>query len=595
MNASTSQRISPASAHQPQSDSSNSHHDGGNGGGHDTRESPGQSFISSRRFLEHLRITIQQSYPHQDFDAASLILAPSPFPSLFGVSGSARIPMPDLTYPNNMDRPTEERLLSTFLESYQVVAPILDASWLWQYHESLWSEGDASHWRCPLIDILLALAVHQVVSLSDELGDSALNTAAAGPPGYYLFERSQISLLRTTDAPNLRTVQSYLYASIYMGNLHQDLKAHQMLAMAVRNAFIIGLPIHQMGLDCLGDQSAKMTWLALQILDVFMSTEAGMPFLLSPSSTTNTRMLIIDQPSRGMLNHDGLPYLECFVQLVELSSLVRECAINLTQACTEIFVDAPSVDIFSTDEFYSIGTPYLKATMKTIHAWFRALHPRLKSKVKEDKDMEVDPEYDIPMWLHRQRLLLQMSYHMTSLMLLRPYACVGERVERHNINAAELSIACSKHASALTTTIEKNIDSGLFNILSQATRLQWLATLCLTGYITTHPTSPHTLAARKSLATSVENFDNLSRHQVPQAKKAHRHSEAFVRMTQLVVEKSVAQLSSSMTGFESVSTSSSITAVPPCTLETPIPEWPIELGSDWTWPWFEDYNQWGIE
>ena len=113
MNTSNSPRASSATALQSQSDSPHSHQGRDRNDGHVIRESPYQNVTSSKRFLEHLQVTIRHSFAQLDFNAASLALALFPVPTSFAVSDSARTSMTDIVWPNDMDRPTEEHLLST--------------------------------------------------------------------------------------------------------------------------------------------------------------------------------------------------------------------------------------------------------------------------------------------------------------------------------------------------------------------------------------------------------------------------------------------------------------------------------------------------
>ncbi|KAL7894381.1 hypothetical protein HDV63DRAFT_161420 [Trichoderma sp. SZMC 28014] len=500
---------------------------------------------SSKFFLESLGAKLRESSLANDFDTSLLELSPC-------------IPQPFLAIPGlppalanavgvNMDRQLEELLVSTFLQSYQIVAPILDASWLWTHYASLWAiNSDIFRQRCPLIEIILALGTHQVLTLS--VDDAGYNAAALAydPPGYDLFEISQMELLRRTTGPDLLTVQAYIYAAIYAGNLHSHYKAHQMLSLAIRDAYLLDLPSgNSIAEQPNGLISAKRTWLTLQMLDTVMSRESGLPFLIP--ATGNDVELGDFGTTYDSMNHNGLSYLECFRQMNKLSQLIRRATTDLDQISSQHgFPD----DLM--DNFYSKGASSVNTSIKTVSAWFKAIPLALKSFTKDTSNnandntiLDSSLDDDIPMWLHRQSLLLKMSYHMACLLLLRPFSLSAPTTfeSSHHPISAELSITCLKHAVSLTATMADNLNSGSFNVLAHATRFQWLAILCLIGYVSTHATTPQsTTLARKAVNIAVRNLERLAEHRVLQAREAVEKARGLVEMMRMAVEKTISRV-----------------------------------------------------
>lgn len=508
---------------------------------------------SSKFFLETLGARLRESSTAEDFDTSLLELSPyipQPFLSIPGLppalSGNA--------VGVNMDRQLEELLVSTFLQSYQIVAPILDASWLWTHYASLWAiNSDIIRQRCPLIEIILALGTHQVLTLSvDDAGYNAGSNAATlayDPPGYDLFEISQMELLRRTTGPDLLTVQAYIYAAIYAGNLHSHYKAHQMLALAVRDAYLVDLPSGSSSAEQpKGHISAKRTWLLLQMLDTVMSKESGLPFLI-PATKSDQVELGDFETTFDHMNHDGLSYLECFRQMNKLSQLIRQSTADLDQICNEH--SCPDVFI---DKFYSRGASSVKTSIKAISAWFKAIPSALKNFTKDTSNSTNDGnnnlssslDDDIPMWLHRQSLLLKLSYHGACLILLRPFSLSPPTTtieSSHHSISAELSIMCLKHAVSLTTTLADNLNSGSFNVLAHATRFQWLAMLCLTGYVSTHTTTPQsTTLARKAVDVAMRNLERLAEHRVLQAREAVERARGLLEMMRVAVDRTISRV-----------------------------------------------------
>ncbi|KAK1252031.1 hypothetical protein MKX08_003218 [Trichoderma sp. CBMAI-0020] len=507
-----------------------------------------RSPTSSAFFLENLGARLRDSNLAHGFDTSLLELSPyipQPFVAIPGLPP----PLSGNAVGGNMDRQLEELLVSTFLQSYQIVAPILDASWLWTHYASLWAvNADIFRQRCPLIEIILALGTHQVLTLS--VDDSGYNAAtlAYDSPGYDLFEISQMQLLRRTTGPDLITVQAYIYAAIYAGNLHSHYKAHQMLSLAVRDAYLLDLPSGNGSVEQpKGHISAKRTWLVLQMLDTVMSRESGLPFLI-PATKSDQVELGGFGTTYDAMNHNGLSYLECFKQMNRLSQLIRQSTTDLDQICNQHSCS----DVFIKN-IYNKGASSIKTSIKAISSWFKAVPPALKNFTKDTSDsindndnLDSSPDEDIPMWLHRQSLLLKMSYHMACLILLRPFSLSPPTAtieSSHHPISAELGIMCLKHAVSLTATLADNLNSGSFNVLAHATRFQWLAMLCLTGYVSTHTTTPQsTTLARNAVDVAVRNLERLAEHRVLQAREAVERARGLVEMMRVAVGRTISRV-----------------------------------------------------
>ncbi|PON28828.1 hypothetical protein TGAM01_v201936 [Trichoderma gamsii] len=427
---------------------------------------------SSKFFLETLGAKLRESSIFEGFDPSVFELnpcIPQPFLAIPGLPPA----LPGNAVGVNMDRQLEELLVSTFLQSYQIVTPIIDASWLWTHYASLWAiNSDIIRQRCPLIEIILALGTHQVLTLSvDDAGYNAA-TLAYDPPGYDLFEISQMELLRRTTGPDLLTVQAYIYAAIYAGNLHSHYKAHQMLSLAVRDAYLLDLPSGNSSAEQPnGHISAKRTWLVLQMLDTVMSKESGLPFLI-PATNGDAVELGDFGTTYDAMNHNGLSYLECFRQMNRLSQLIRQSTADLDQICNQHSCN----DVF-IDTLYSKGASSVKTSTKVISDWFKAIPPALKNYTKDTSNntnnnninLDSSLDDDIPMWLHRQSLLLKTSYHMACLLLLRPFSLATSTTaieSSHHPISAELSIMCLKHARLVQCPRSRNEVSMASHVVS---------------------------------------------------------------------------------------------------------------------------------
>lgn len=456
-----------------------------------------------------------------------------------------------------------------------MVAPILSPRWLWKHYNDLWNNSSARRSDSPLVEVLIALAVHQVMSLSGDVGD--LDTPNE-TPGYRHFERSQLGLARSVESSNLETVLSYLYASIYVGHLYQSAKAQQFLALAIRTAQLLGLP-HSLQSEYpqLETSMAARTWLALEIMDNVMSTAASLPYLIDTPANIGAETLAQDFVHDKANFHEDLSRVDCFMQLHRLSELIRATATVFNEAVEQVVQGVDTSKHFSTIISSKVASTALQTSIKSIHVWASSLPPMLRLPLKQT-DVISDLNYDIPLWLLRQRGLLRMCYHMACMVLLQLYTLGTNEATRDNPTAAELAVASSKHAIALTNIVHENIGSGLYHVLARATGCQWLALLQLIAHNITHPTDPHSVPTKAAVMTAADNILELAAHNVPQAGEALVKVQKLRQVTEQITQQSLATLSG-VSQSKGLFTGQLADEAPNSGIMSL--QWFIDLGGDW--------------
>jgi hypothetical protein len=119
-------------------------------------------------------------------------------------------------------------------------------------------------------------------------------------------------------------------------------------------------------------------------------------------------------------------------------------------------------------------------------------------------DLEI--EQYAPLWLQRQRVILELMYHNLSANVCRPF--ISFALTPSLTVAEELAFKCAGHAIALTSITHQVLSST--NILSgwhEAFQWQWNSAMTLVGFVLAYPQSSMTVAARDAITLSVSVFD----------------------------------------------------------------------------------------
>ncbi|KAJ4160015.1 uncharacterized protein LMH87_007949 [Akanthomyces muscarius] len=279
---------------------------------------PDQSTGSWQLFVQHFNSAIRsgKSCP-DDYDENLLTLSPSPPP----VSFSGTTPL------DTLDKAAEERLLTAFLQSYQVIAPIISASWLWKYHAHLWSHGPARQ-PCHFLDILLALSVHQAISLADD--DANDPYQMGGPPGYYYFESHTSA--RNADMMDPQNVPPFM---------------ERVNSVIVR----------------------ARTCLALQALDNVLSTIASIPHLVPRQSSQDLIKVALQKSSESMQIFERISDTESFVQVTKLAQLVRDASESCSLYPSNRSRSNKGSSFDNLTEFCGITAAAVKSSIIPIHVW----------------------------------------------------------------------------------------------------------------------------------------------------------------------------------------------------------------------------------
>ncbi|CAK7206088.1 hypothetical protein SEUCBS139899_008871 [Sporothrix eucalyptigena] len=235
---------------------------------------------------------------------------PSADPQLPASSGIAKVHQPA------MSRTQEEYFLNTFWESYYYTLPIVDEDAFQAHYASLWESPDQDS-RGPrkdsaLVDIILALCIQSSSSFLPLATTGSTSTKGEDPTiaGRWYYRRAKALLAAYMESPSITTVQVQLLASIYLCCASFQNTSHSTLAVAVRNATIVGL--HQtmsasltgdaVAVEALPEMGDSISWLDPQQPDNPENFSMFMDWALAVDSFNSFDQLL------GPVEWDGLKW-----------------------------------------------------------------------------------------------------------------------------------------------------------------------------------------------------------------------------------------------------------------------------------------------
>lgn len=431
----------------------------------------------------------------------------------------------DLT--SELSRTQQEYFLGLFWQYYHRTMPILHEGKFKEHYESFWSEPPAvatPRQLSPLADIVLAVAVQLGTNfVPRDAGvhrtTREVNTQDASVAGLAYFCRCQVAMTDDLETPSLTTLQCYLLSVVYLNNASFPNAAYQILGLAARIAYILGL--HEKPPDTLPkveQELRRRIWWFLCSLDFKQFMESGRPYAVQsfgdeqyPDDSEELAKL------SDIITFCPLKQITCLSFFVHLSKLCHAGRtiytvfhkklgdLNGSDSISNVYEDAKALECCAK---------FFPECLEPLRAWIQFLPTGLQMRRKRNGNalsterLPVELESDLPLWLQRQRLMLELSYHKILTGLYRFFICFSSFQEASIPSTESHATSCVSHAIVMTSIIHQVLtETDLINGWYDAYYLQWDATLSIIGFIFAHPASSLTPAACKMLDVAVSIFD----------------------------------------------------------------------------------------
>ena len=399
----------------------------------------------------------------------------------------------------------EEYFLSLFWQSYYTSYPILDELEFKEYYRSLWATSDEKRKPSALADIVIALCMQYGMARlpSVEQGLNATSRAKVSNSdamiaGRWYYRRCQTLLSAESESPTISTLQCHILSSLYLCCASFQNMADSACGLAVRTAYMLGVHLEPpQSMPRRERETRKRLWWTLYVLETKMSMKLGRPFLLHDSSTACS--LPADDREIAMLVGSSFAPLGDNVTWLTWNLHNTKLLLAARTAYTIFYEGAP--DTFNQRN----GQPITER----LEDWLKEVPGAIKTQRQNDgvpfstDRSALQIEQFAPLWLQRQRLLLELLYHNLCINLLRPSISFASATPQASF-ADGTAVKCAAHAMALTHMMHQVLTST--SILAgwlEAFQWQWNAALTLAGFVLAYPHDGSTGTARSTIDLSI--------------------------------------------------------------------------------------------
>lgn len=433
----------------------------------------------------------------------------------------------------HLSRAQEDYFLGLFWQSYHCTMPILNEAEFREHYESLWVAPNPIHGPSrkpsPLVDIILALCMQYGMAFvpqndTSQAFPAEFDSNDSTIAGRGLYRRCQTLLSGHLENPCILTLQCHIFSAIYLRDASFLNMAHNTLAVAIRTAHTLGF--HQEPPDHFPPAQKELRrrlWWAVYSLESKACLALGRPWLAEISQvkchlpSDDHELALLSGPNFASAFED-ITWLSYHVQCVKLTVAARAAHVAFERRCEQVLNASGEETFYGNPQTLETLAAFLSQSLQCIRTWVQNVPDTLKTKRKGGEEpfstnrsaLEVDPF--APLWLQRQRLLLELLYHYLITNLYRPFICFSNESSSSTSLADGNSISCVNHAIASTNIIFQVLSgTDVLNGWHEAYQFQWNATLSIVGFIFANPVCPPTPTARKTLDRAIDVFD-MFRH-----------------------------------------------------------------------------------
>ncbi|RAL13375.1 uncharacterized protein BO97DRAFT_388480 [Aspergillus homomorphus CBS 101889] len=453
-----------------------------------------------------------------------------------------------LTEVEDLSREQEEHFLVLLWQAYHFMYPIVAEEEFRQYYDSLWAGTNGQSPRQPsaLVDSLLAVCMqYSSTFLADDEdmmdGETASQANHFTTAAHAYYRRSQRVLIERLEYPSIRTLQSHIYCIIYLYNTANLDTAYALLGLAVRVAQMLRLHIRPLEPTPRASQELhSRIWWSLYQLDSQISMTLGRRPLINtdevgcamPRDTGDVVQLsstmLVSPPD------EDISWLSFHVQYIRLTAAARGVYTAFGARCADLLKTRDIQDIHEDPAIMESLAGFQGSGVRAMYDWAQNVPRSLKNPRKGSGEafctdrtpLNLNPAS--PLWLQRQRLLLEIIYHHLQIANFRPFIRFPPRGASLTPLSDSHSIAALNHAVVVTLILNQVLsETDLLCGWTSAFQYQWDATICILSFVLANPVCPPTPAARKILPMAMRTLEKLGQPFGPVASTVQAAWEQF--------------------------------------------------------------------
>lgn len=489
---------------------------------------PSSSFYFIGRMSSYVTMALQQPHldQHMQPNSASKSFA-SPMSPWRGNLEEVGMSTDGATPTDSLTGTQEDYFLGLFWQSYHCTVQIVDEVDFKEHHKSLWATPGKPRKPSALVDIILAICMQYGVASISRGGaikgpqvDVDANDATIA--GRWLYRRSQTLLSAELESPSIMTLQCHIFSVYYLCNASYQNMAHSTLALAVRTAHILGLHLEPSeSLPRNERELRKRLWWTLYAVESKTCMKLGRPWSAQISQATCS--LPADDFELALLSGsnfasygENVTWLTYSLQNTKLILSARAVYIAFYDKCADVLGANNGTTFYNDSEAMESCAKFLLSSMQCLRTWLHELPDALKTNRKGTGEpfstdrSPLEVELFAPMWLQRQRLLLELLYHNLAMNLYRPFISFSTTSGSSTVLSEGHATFCVNHAIAITHIMNQILtETDMLSGWHEAFQWQWNATLSMIGFILAYPFDPSTLSARSAINSAVSVFENF--------------------------------------------------------------------------------------
>ncbi|KAF2999432.1 hypothetical protein E8E13_007591 [Curvularia kusanoi] len=428
-----------------------------------------------------------------------------------------------------LSRSEEELFLYPLWESFHPIYPVLSYEDFHLHYDSLWISPPEGQPRkaSALVDSLLAVCTqYSSTFMHDDSGGHDYPVTRVGYPYYF---RSQTLLAKELESPSIMTAQAFVYCIIYLYNSSLLNTAYHTLGMAVRVA-------HTLHLDSLSRASTtpeqqgqhSRIWWTLYQIDMVVSMSLDRPCLVRLEDVPYSLPMeaddspnIISSPFLQASAHPDIDWTTFHMYYVRLAAIFHRITGDLQERLVKIRQESKSFDIHDDPNALENLAILLEQESESMNQWAKSVPKSLKNYRHADSEPlstdRVNLKHDStsPIWLQRQRLILELTYHDYQLSMLRPFLRISLKTSSFQPHTDRMGLKALSHALVITDILHAVSGTEILRGWLPLIRLQWNAVLCILCFVIGNPICPFTAGARKGLQTATLFLENARSYLPP--------------------------------------------------------------------------------
>lgn len=424
----------------------------------------------------------------------------------------------------------EDYFLGLFWQSYHCIVQIIDEVEFREHYKSLWATPGKSRKPSALVDIVLALCMQYGVAFIPRPNTGTghgvdVDASDATIAGRWLYRRSQTLLSAELESPSIVTLQCHIFAAYYLCNASFQNMAHSTLALAVRTAQMLGLHLEPAeDIPRKERELRKRLWWTLYAVESKTCMKLGRPWSTEISQVTcalpaDDHELALLSGSNFASSGDNVTWLTYTIQNTKLILAARAIYVAFYDKCADVLGASTQTSLYSDTQDLEDCAQFLQSGMETLHTWLQDVPHTLKTNRKgagepfSNDRSPLEVELFAPLWLQRQRLLLELLYHNLAMNLYRPFIVFSTAASSSLPFSESNAIMCVNHAITIADIMHQFLaETDILRGWHEAFQWQWNATLSMIGYILTYPLTASTLSARPALDKTIDVFETLGKN-----------------------------------------------------------------------------------